>query len=83
MSNQLPRDEVLAILNDYFDAVTGPSCAGGEILKFIGDSVLAIFPMKGRPLPRRKMPHRADAGGGSARSHARRQRTARQRRKGR
>jgi adenylate cyclase len=47
MSNQLPRDEVLAILNDYFDAVTRPVLArGGEILKFIGDSVLAIFPMR-------------------------------------
>ena len=47
MSNQLPRDEVLAILNDYFDAVTRPVMAhGGEILKFIGDAVLAIFPMK-------------------------------------
>ncbi len=46
MSNQLPRDEVLAILNDYFDAVTRPVLArGGEILKFIGDAVLAIFPM--------------------------------------
>ena len=47
MSNQLPRDEVLAILNDYFDAVTRPVLAnGGEILKFIGDAVLAIFPME-------------------------------------
>lgn len=47
MSNQLPRDEVLAILNDYFDAVTSPVLAnGGEILKFIGDAVLAIFPMR-------------------------------------
>ncbi|HET6161469.1 MAG TPA: adenylate/guanylate cyclase domain-containing protein [Dongiaceae bacterium] len=47
MSNQLPRDEVLAILNDYFDAVTRPVMArGGEILKFIGDAVLAIFPMR-------------------------------------
>jgi adenylate cyclase len=46
MSNQLPRDEVMAILNDYFDAVTRPVLArGGEILKFIGDAVLAIFPM--------------------------------------
>ncbi|HEX6118149.1 MAG TPA: adenylate/guanylate cyclase domain-containing protein [Dongiaceae bacterium] len=47
MSNRLPRDEVLAILNDYFDAVTRPVLArGGEILKFIGDAVLAIFPMR-------------------------------------
>ena len=30
MSNQLPRDEVLAILNDYFDAVTRPVLARGR-----------------------------------------------------
>jgi adenylate cyclase len=47
MSNQLPRDEVIAVLNDYFDAMARPVHAhGGEILKFIGDAMLAIFPMK-------------------------------------
>lgn len=47
MSNKLPRDEVIAMLNDYFEAVTRPVVSrGGEILKFIGDAVLAIFPMK-------------------------------------
>jgi adenylate cyclase len=46
LSNQLPRDEVIALLNDYFDAMARPVHArGGEILKFIGDAMLAIFPM--------------------------------------
>src|SRR5262249_38427208 len=46
MSNELPRDELIAVLNDYFGCVTGPVHAhGGEVLKFIGDSVLAIFPI--------------------------------------
>jgi adenylate cyclase len=47
MSNQLPRDEVIGLLNDYFDAMARPVHAhGGEILKFIGDAMLAIFPMR-------------------------------------
>jgi adenylate cyclase len=47
ISNQLPRDEVIALLNDYFDAMARPVHAhGGEILKFIGDAMLAIFPMQ-------------------------------------
>jgi adenylate cyclase len=47
MSNQLPRDEVIAVLNDYFDAMARPVHAhGGEILKFIGDAMLVIFPMR-------------------------------------
>jgi adenylate cyclase len=47
MSNRLPRDEVIALLNDYFDAMARPVHAhGGEILKFIGDAMLAIFPMQ-------------------------------------
>lgn len=47
MSNELPRDLVIATLNDYFDTVARPVLArGGEILKFIGDAMLAIFPMQ-------------------------------------
>jgi adenylate cyclase len=47
LSNQLPRDEVIALLNDYFDAMARPVHArGGEILKFVGDAMLAIFPMQ-------------------------------------
>lgn len=46
MSNELPRDLVIATLNDYFDTIAKPVIErGGEILKFIGDAMLAIFPM--------------------------------------
>ena len=47
LSETKGRDELLATLNDYFDAITGPIAEReGEILKFIGDAVLAIFPLK-------------------------------------
>lgn len=39
-----PLDDVIALLNDYFDTVARPVAArGGEILKFVGDAMLAIF----------------------------------------
>jgi adenylate cyclase len=42
---QWPRDDVIAMLNDYFDVVSEPiERYGGEILKFMGDGLLAIFP---------------------------------------
>lgn len=47
MSEAKDRDELLALLNHYFDTVARPITErGGEILKFIGDAVLAIFPLK-------------------------------------
>ncbi|AYG59982.1 adenylate/guanylate cyclase domain-containing protein [Rhizobium jaguaris] len=46
LSDALPRDSVLSLLNDYFDTVTEPiERHGGEILKFMGDGLLAIFPL--------------------------------------
>ena len=43
----LPAEQLLSLLNDYFDAMARPVHAhGGEILKFIGDAMLAIFPMQ-------------------------------------
>jgi adenylate cyclase len=46
LSNLRPRDEVIDILNGYFDAMTEPIVRnGGEILKFMGDGLLAIFPL--------------------------------------
>ncbi len=40
------RDEVINILNSYFDLVADPiERNGGEILKFIGDGLLAVFPL--------------------------------------
>jgi adenylate cyclase len=49
LSDRLPRDALIALLNGYFDCVGGAiEAAGGEILKFIGDAVLAIFPLGAR-----------------------------------
>ena len=46
LSNLRPRDEVIDILNGYFDAMAEPIVRnGGEILKFMGDGLLAIFPL--------------------------------------
>lgn len=46
LSEKKGRDELLDLLNQYFDCVAGPITErGGEILKFIGDAVLAIFPL--------------------------------------
>jgi adenylate cyclase len=46
LSETLPRDALIDLLNCYFgpmcDAVAGE---GGEVLKFIGDAMLAIFPI--------------------------------------
>jgi adenylate cyclase len=43
--SQLPLDEYVALLNRYFDVtVAAVMQAGGEVLKFIGDAVLGIFP---------------------------------------
>ncbi len=45
LSQALPPDQMLLLLDDYFEAVAGPVADhGGEILKFIGDAMLAIFP---------------------------------------
>ncbi len=45
LSESLPLPEVIALLNDFFDAMAKPVTRhGGEILKFIGDAMLAIFP---------------------------------------
>jgi adenylate cyclase len=44
LSDRIPLSFLIAVLNDYFEAVTGPIHAhGGEVLKFIGDAVLGIF----------------------------------------
>jgi adenylate cyclase len=46
ISDNWPRDEVIDLLNGYFDAMSEPIAQNdGEILKFIGDGLLAIFPL--------------------------------------
>jgi len=47
LSSLWPRDYVIELLNGYFDALSGPiEDHGGEILKFMGDGLLAIFPLE-------------------------------------
>jgi adenylate cyclase len=44
ISDRLPRDAIIALLNDYFGVMGAVvNEAGGEILKFMGDGMLAIF----------------------------------------
>jgi len=46
ISDNWPRDDVIDLLNDYFDAMAEPIARyGGEILKFMGDGLLAVFPL--------------------------------------
>ena len=46
-SDRLPGDRVIALLNALFDAQAKTiNDHGGEILKFIGDGLLAIFPIE-------------------------------------
>jgi len=46
ISDNWPRDDVIDLLNDYFDAISEPVARhGGEILKFMGDGLLTIFPL--------------------------------------
>ncbi|MEZ5667281.1 MAG: DUF427 domain-containing protein [Alphaproteobacteria bacterium] len=45
-SERLPRADLIRLLNDYFSMITeAVRRNGGEVLKFIGDAVLAIFPI--------------------------------------
>ncbi len=45
LSECVPLPDVITILNKCFDRMAQPVVAnGGEILKFIGDAILAIFP---------------------------------------
>jgi adenylate cyclase len=47
LSDALPRDLLLDLLNDYFGImVNAVSAEGGEVLKFIGDGMLAIFELR-------------------------------------
>jgi adenylate cyclase len=47
LSDRLERDQVVELLDDYFGCMAAPvEAMGGEILKFVGDAMLAIFPMR-------------------------------------
>ena len=49
LSESSPPSEVISALDAWFDRIAGSVHAfGGEVLKFMGDGVLAIFPVVGR-----------------------------------
>ncbi len=51
LANGMTRDAYLGLLNQFFDSAAGAVlAAGGEVLKFIGDAVLAIFPIEACPI---------------------------------
>jgi adenylate cyclase len=50
LSNRLPAESVIALLNSYFDCLVPALRAhGGEVLKFLGDGLLGILPVAADP----------------------------------
>ncbi|MGU9956587.1 MAG: adenylate/guanylate cyclase domain-containing protein, partial [Arenicellales bacterium WSBS_2016_MAG_OTU3] len=48
MAEKLSGRDFLTVLNQYFDCTAGAIIEnGGEVLRFVGDAVLAIFPING------------------------------------
>jgi adenylate cyclase len=44
LTDNLPGDQLLDLLNDYFEIMAGAVTEiGGEVLKFVGDAMLAIY----------------------------------------
>jgi adenylate cyclase len=49
LTEALSRESYLNLLNDFFERTVNPVLeSDGEVLKFIGDAVLAIFPLEGQ-----------------------------------
>ena len=47
VSDIVSKEEMVSALNRYFDAMLAPvHAAGGQVLKFLGDGFLAIFPFE-------------------------------------
>lgn len=58
LSERLGSEPLVAMLDDYFGAMVDAVVSeGGEVLKFIGDAMLAIFPVasQGRPAAERAL----------------------------
>ncbi|MEP3275726.1 MAG: adenylate/guanylate cyclase domain-containing protein, partial [Stappiaceae bacterium] len=48
LAETMEGDDYLALLNDYYECSASAAIdAGGEVLDFIGDAVLSIFPLSG------------------------------------
>jgi adenylate cyclase len=62
LSERMDRDDLLARLNQYFDRMAEPVQEhGGEILKFMGDAMLAMFPLETDDACRRALQAALDA----------------------
>lgn len=47
LANSMPNDEFLVLLNDFLEGMAGAVLDnGGEVLRYIGDAALAIFPIE-------------------------------------
>lgn len=50
LGDRMPAPELVTLLDQHFERVAGAiEDAGGEILKFVGDAVLAVFPCSDQP----------------------------------
>jgi adenylate cyclase len=50
LADSMTRQDFLRLLNQYFECVLGPVLErGGQVLRFIGDAALAIFPVDANP----------------------------------
>lgn len=50
IAESLPSQDLIQFLNDYFECLVDPVHErGGQVLKFMGDSVLATFPVEDGP----------------------------------
>jgi adenylate cyclase len=48
LTDELPGERIVELLNAFFDLVVpGVIAGGGDVLKYIGDAVIAIFPVAG------------------------------------
>jgi len=46
LTDELPEERIVELLNAFFDLVVpGVIAGGGDILKYVGDAVIAIFPV--------------------------------------
>ena len=48
LTDELPEEQIVELLNAFFDLVVpGVVAGGGDVLKYIGDAVIAVFPVVG------------------------------------
>ena len=72
LSQELPQEELLGLLDDAFGAVVGAvEAERGDVLKFIGDAVLAVFRAGDTEESRRDAAARATRAGRNALARAR------------